>query len=300
MTWVAMKTFGFIHVRGADVTAFLQGQLTCDVNRLSKNQAAFTGLCDHKGRVLANFLMGPWEDGYWLWLPSEMVEPTLEHLKKYALFSKVELNPVEQPWETRYYNLSDVDQNETLFHEASEQAFAITHHQHTLLIHLPGKSSRWLVMADSKAMEAFHLSLPSNIKKGSIEEWHYDNIHSGIAFIDLATRGLFTPQMINLQKFGGVSFSKGCFVGQEIIARTEHLGQLKRHLYRADYPHAKRPEIGATITDQQLQPLGVVAEVSQSADGGFLILAVIQDRALANNAMSLVIEGCELSAITQA
>ena len=102
---------------------------------------------------------------------------------------------------------------------------------------------------------------------------------NGFTFIYQKTSGLFTPQMINLQLMNGVSFSKGCYVGQEVVARTEHLGKLKRHLYRAEVECESPPQPGDKIYQDE-QVMGVVTVSAPNKNGGYTLLAVIQDRAL--------------------
>ncbi len=111
-------------------------------------------------------------------------------------------------------------------------------------------------------------------------EWQAFNIETGFVWIYPESSGLFIPQMINLQQWGGVSFKKGCYVGQEIIARTENLGQLKRHLYRARV-NADVLHVGDELTNKGT-PIGNIAEIAKSTSG-FEILAVIHDSAIENN-----------------
>lgn len=112
--------------------------------------------------------------------------------------------------------------------------------------------------------------------------WRTINVNTGLVWLYPETSGKLIPQMINLQKWGGVSFTKGCFIGQEIIARTEHLGKLKRHLYRAVLNDTKlllKP--GDELRNKNDQPVGIVVEIARK-NTKQEILAVMQDTALKN------------------
>ncbi len=103
-------------------------------------------------------------------------------------------------------------------------------------------------------------------------------INLGLAFIEPKTSGLFTPQMLDWQKHGGVSFTKGCFLGQEVVARTEHLGQLKRHLHRITLNCTETHAPGDAFQNSQQETLGIICSPKGSENK---FLAVLQDKALA-------------------
>ncbi len=113
--------------------------------------------------------------------------------------------------------------------------------------------------------------------------WRAQNIAAGFVWIYPATRGLLIPQMINLEKIGGVSFKKGCYVGQEIIARTENLGKLKRHLYQAEIDTAENIKIGDEITNADKQVIGIIVEFVQITATHYKLLAVLQDQLTTNS-----------------
>lgn len=113
--------------------------------------------------------------------------------------------------------------------------------------------------------------------------WRLQNIEAGFVWIYPETRGLFIPQMLNLQKIGGVSFKKGCYVGQEIIARTENLGQLKRHLYQAKINTKDHIKLGDALINADKQTVGTIVECAPIAPTQYQLLAVLQDQLVANS-----------------
>lgn len=250
-----MNHLSCIKITGSNAAIFLQGQLTCDVMALSSTHCSLGAHCDHKGRMQINFWLWRVQDDFYLLLPSNMVEMALTNLRKYAVFSKVTLTPREKVImgvrETAEIALPEGEGN---FHVGEEYVAIRTFDQ------------RFLIIAD----KAISLAESSRITK---QDWNTADIAAGFCFLQPETSDLFTPQMLNLQKLGGVSFTKGCYIGQEIVARTEHLGKLKRHLYRADIDN--NATVGAELINDNQEAIGII-----TAECAGKVLAVIEDRAI--------------------
>ena len=130
--------------------------------------------------------------------------------------------------------------------------------------------------------EAKAYPLPEiTLKELDENDWRSLNVRAGLVWVYPQTSGKLIPQMINLQKWGGISFTKGCYIGQEIIARTEHLGKLKRRLYRAFVDSETPPTPGDELKNQNDQTMGMVVEAARK-NIGYELLAVIQYVALEN------------------
>ncbi|AAO89982.1 YgfZ/GcvT domain-containing protein [Coxiella burnetii] len=222
---IAIDPFGFILVKGENAATFLQGQLTCDVREINEIRGALGACCDPKGRMVANFFVFQKNKDYYFLLPKSMISITIAHLKKYAVFSKVELLAVN---EAETYSLPEI-----------------------------------------------------TLKELDENDWRSLNVRAGLVWVYPQTSGKLIPQMINLQKWGGISFTKGCYIGQEIIARTEHLGKLKRHLYRAFVDSETPPTPGDELKNQNDQTMGIVVEAARK-NTEYELLVVIQDVALEN------------------
>lgn len=110
--------------------------------------------------------------------------------------------------------------------------------------------------------------------------WRLANIKIGWVWIYPATSNVLVPQMINFQKWGGVDFNKGCYIGQEIVARSEYLGKLKRHLYRANVASDNKPTPGEVLKNQNDQPVGVIVEAAQNENAEYELLGVLQSHAI--------------------
>lgn len=264
--WITdLSHFGMIQVKGSNAANFLQGQLTCDVNDVNEQSVSLGAYCDHKGRMLATFRIWLYDSDYYLLLPQRMVQTIVEHLRKYAAFSRVNVNTVDpERWRVLEY--------------AGENKPA--HDVHGIVLQIP----------QPKIMHAYHSLIITKDKQFDINATpigpslsHAFNVKYGLVHIQPQTSGLFTPQMVNLQLLGGVSFKKGCYVGQEIIARTENLGKLKRHLYRATMNCNEIPTIGDAVTNADSQPIGIIVAAAAGFESNFQLLAVMQDQALAQS-----------------
>ncbi len=278
-----LNHLGCITISGPDANTFLQGQVTCDMNLVSASQASPGAVCDHKGRMLANFwiyLMPNESMKYQLILSHSLVAPLLEHLQKYAAFSKATLEDASSDYSINCYtgpNVAEelarcVDYQNPI---ATDTLHSVFNGAQTTFINIPGELKRYLAVLRKKDIiehQEHHNSTTINCTE---EQWQSDNIEAGVVLLETKTSGLFTPQMINLQLLGGVSFKKGCYVGQEVVARTEYLGKLKRHLYRARVKNTAA--VGDDITDEKDQTLGVVTSVAID-DGHTDLLCVLQDR----------------------
>ena len=262
--WLADLNFlGVLQVRGSNAATFLQGQLTCDVKEVNEHTASLGACCDHKGRMLAVFRIWKQGEDYFLLLPHAMVQLTVAHLQKYAVFSRVMIDAVEHAGSVLEY-LGD--------HKP------VCKNPLTLLniLHPPIKNRHHYLII-TKNTEGEDITKTTHLTP---TEWEAFNIQHGLATIYPQTRGLFTPQMINLQLLGGVSFTKGCYVGQEIVARTEHLGKVKRHLYHAHIEHPICPQPGDTLVDAEAQTIGMVVAAAPDPTATYQLLAVMQDQAL--------------------
>jgi folate-binding protein YgfZ len=270
-----LSNLTLIKVHGPDAARFLQGQVTCDITQLNETQAAFTACCDAKGRMQANFWIWQKNNDYFLLLPTSMSSILLTHLKKYAVFSKVQFTECNE--ESIFSYCSTNPQPEIEIHHKIDT-------QNTTCIRIPGVNFRYLLIGPTE-----HPQTPQKMQDW---EWNLANIEAGITLLKPETSSLFTPQMIQLEKLGGISFTKGCYIGQEIVARTQYLGTLKRHLCKGqiDKPLTLHP--GQILTNEKDEAMGVLTESATHPDFGTRLLAVVQDRALLDQKLSpLQIDG---------
>ncbi|MDF2793360.1 MAG: folate-binding protein YgfZ [Pseudomonas orientalis] len=275
---------GVLAVRGADAAKFLQGQLTCNLNYLSDTQASLGARCTQKGRMQSSFRILLQGDGVLLAMASELLEPQLADLKKYAVFSKSKLTDESAAWVR--VGLANADQALSALGLAlSVETDSVVRTEALIAIRVsPGRAELW---APAEHSESLLSQLAAILPQAELNEWLLGQIRAGIGQVMPQTRELFIPQMLNLQAVGGVSFKKGCYTGQEIVARMQYLGKLKRRLYRLSLVAAQLPEPGTLLFapshNSSIGEVVVAANAGQSIE----LLAVLQAEAADNGDIRL-------------
>ena len=267
---------GVLSCQGNNVATFLQGQLTCDIRGLSENHSLLGGYSNIKGRLISSFVIAQQADAINLILPQNMLDTTQHTMQRYAAFSKITLqkNPC---YAIGLYGDSIHQVLQQHWDTLPEEDFqAITQDQDTL-IRYPGPQSRFIWLTthqDNLTLLWPHLA--ENAAVCDHNGWNYLDIISRLALIEPNSSGKFLPQVIDYQRWGALSFDKGCYLGQEIIARTHHLGTLKRHLYHVQSHEAL--SCGQDIRHNN-QVIGTIVLSAAVADR-YHALAVMQDKIL--------------------
>ncbi|KJH83504.1 YgfZ/GcvT domain-containing protein [Stutzerimonas stutzeri] len=277
---------GVLAVRGPDASKFLQGQLTCNLNYLDAHHSSLGARCTPKGRMQSSFRILPEGDGYLLAMDRELVPTQRADLAKYAAFSKSKLYDESTEWVR--FGLSGGDG--ALFSlglDLSQTANQVIAEHGLIAVRLSdGRAELWTRAVDA---ETTRLRLTAQLREASIERWLLAQIRAGVGQVVAGTRELFIPQMINLQALGGVSFKKGCYTGQEIVARMQYLGKLKRRLYRlaAESAEAEVPAPGLELySPVHGSSVGEVV-LAAAAEGTLELLAVLQEDAAADGRVFL-------------
>ena len=250
-------------VTGDDAAAFLQGQLTNDVLGLAAGAAQWNGWCSPKGRLLATFLLVRREGGFLLMLPAEIAPAIAKRLAMFVLRSKVVIR--------------DATPEHALWGVAGAGALARAGAGRLI----PIDGSRGVLIAPAGT----ELEGP----RGTTDDWDREMIHAGIPIITAATQDAFVPQMANFELVGGVSFKKGCYPGQEIVARTQYRGILKRRMAIAHLDGTARPSPGQALYSPLFpdQSAGTVVNAAPATPGGFDLLVVAQIESLNDGRLHL-------------
>ena len=275
---------GVLAVRGPDANKFLQGQVTCNLNYLSDSYSSLGARCTPKGRMQSSFRILSVSDGYLLAMASDLLDAQLTDLKKYAVFSKSKLTDESQDWLRIGLNGAD-DILRSLGLELATTADSVARRDDLLALRLSdGRAELWIPAAQATAVQA---QVASQLPEAPLNDWLLAQVRAGIGQVVGSTRELFIPQMINLQAVGGVSFKKGCYTGQEIVARMQYLGKLKRRLYRLALYDSQVPEPATLlVSPTHTSSVGEVVLAARTPDGVEL-LAVLQDEAALNGVIHL-------------
>ncbi|MET0126293.1 YgfZ/GcvT domain-containing protein [Pseudomonas caspiana] len=275
---------GVLAVRGVDASKFLQGQLTCNLDYLSEAKATLGARCTQKGRMQSSFRILLEGDGCLLAMATELIEPQLADLKKYAVFSKSKLTDESASW-VRFGLHNGDGALVNLGLDLAQDTDAVARANDLIAIRVsPARAELW-VRADQAG--DIQTRLAAHLSEGTLNDWQLGQIRAGIGQVFGATREEFIPQMLNLQAVGGVSFKKGCYTGQEIVARMQYLGKLKRRLYRLTLADQELPEPGAALfSPVHASAVGNVV-LSAKAEDGIELLAVLQADAVENARIQL-------------
>ena len=272
-----LSQFGTLRVSGEEVQTFLQNLLSNDIREVSATRAQFSSFNSPKGRMLASMLIWRNGDGYLLQLPRDLCEPMRKKLSMYVLRAKVKISDASD--EVVSLGLSGTDAHEILgkqFGELPQLPLGFIDTEQASVLKF--SDTRFQISTTPQCAPALWQSLSQHARPAGSVCWDWLNIRAGIPVILPATQEQFVPQMVNLDLVGGVSFKKGCYPGQEIVARMQYLGKLKRRMYLAHVNGNEAPRPGDELfsADMEGQASGMVVNATSAPDGGYEVLAVVQ------------------------
>lgn len=270
-TLISLPHLTVLELTGEDAQAFLQAQVPSDVKLLNPEKAQISGWCTAKGRLLTTFVVWPVANGYRLILASDVADAIAKRLKMYILRLKVQVTRLEDP-------VFGLLHPPAALGGLSLPTEAWQVHQAAGVTAIRLDNTRVLLSGAHAALTSITAGTP----EGSTDAWLRADIAQGFPLVTQATSEHYVPQMVNLDKLGGVSFKKGCYPGQEIVARTHYLGKIKRHLYRlkAAQPLTAGSEVRSAVLNGQA--CGSLLSTAPAETGSeWLALAVLQQDAIA-------------------
>ncbi|WP_434629299.1 YgfZ/GcvT domain-containing protein [Chromobacterium sp. CV08] len=291
-----LDNYALIRVDGDDAETFLQGQLSSDIRDVKDGRAQYSTYSTAKGRMLASFLIWRQQGAYYLMVSADVAQAIAKRLAMFVLRSKVKVSLVEG---SALLGLSG--------------PFAET----ILQGHFPGVAS-WDPLQQQTSGDASLVKLRNGVyllagtgalpcdiaaapdwQAATPEVWALHDIEAGVAWVTSATQEQFVPQMANMELIGAVSFKKGCYPGQEIVARSQYLGKMKRRMFKVQFG---QPLVaGCKLYSPQLpeQSVGMLAAVCQVDKERYLGLAVVQsqtwsDGVFADEGHTIALQALEL------
>lgn len=271
---------GVIAFEGADAATFLHGQLSCHVTELAPGQSSWGAYSTPQGRMLASFVLARGPSDLLMLLDRSIVPAIAKRLRMYVLRAKVTVTDRSDDWAVLgIANLAPAEID-------------------------PGATLRWFALGPARQLGVGPRPARDAIARPRVDPaaWDWLDVRDGFPWITLATQDALVPQMVNLERIGGVHFQKGCYPGQEIVARTQYLGKgVKRRMIRAHVatesaPEPATPVFGTEFGDGQsstaqaqgrAQAAGLIVGAAPSPEGGFEVLAVVLTSALANGGARL-------------
>ncbi|MDP3932463.1 MAG: folate-binding protein [Methylococcaceae bacterium] len=266
---------GVITIAGKDAVSFLQGQITCNVHDITDNKSTLGAICNPKGRVITTFLLVKRDEGYLLVLPLVLLETLKKRLQMYVMRAAVTLSDSSDELCLVGYCQLDVKTS------TNDQFGNTSRQQNRLTIDLSREVNRQLLITDAEDAQLFWLEQTSEhgYQSADSEVWRTLDIIDGIPCLTTETSEEYIPQMLNLDTLGGISFTKGCYTGQEIVARTHYLGKSKRQMFVAECDLTEPPAANTAIIDEstgESVPAGHVlqAQASQRGCNMLVVLSV--------------------------
>lgn len=277
-----LSHIGLIAVRGPDAATFLQNQFSNDVREVSQNHSQMSAYCNPKGRILACFRIFMRDDAYYLRMPQELIDATLKRLRMFVLRAKVMLEDasdvlvrigIASPYGKGKTELKDI------LGDLPDDVDGAIHNNGLTVIRLPGAQPRFEITGEFSAAKEIWNKLSAHATPVGASVWDLLDIRAGIPTIYTATSEAFVPQMVNLHLVNGVSFKKGCYPGQEIVARMHYLGTLKRRMYLAHLLSDTAPQPGDALYGsgtENTQGIGAIVTAQPAPEGGFDALTVVE------------------------
>ena len=268
-----------IAVAGDDAVQFLHGQFTNDVQALAEGEAQWNGWCSAKGRLLATFLLVRRADEFLILLPAEIAAAFAKRLGMFVLRSKVKIRDLS-PLYARVGIAGDGAAEMVAQHwGAPPQALHAIEQGAAIVIALD--AARFVALLPAASAPGFRDLFGKSA--GANDAWRLAGIRAGVPVITAATQEAFVPQMANFDLVGGVSFKKGCYPGQEIVARTQYRGILKRRMALGHVDGADAPRAGESVYSSAFgeQAAGTIVDAAPAPEGGFDALVVAQIESLA-------------------
>lgn len=271
---------GLISVSGDDAADFLQGQLTNDIRDVSPQHSQLSAYCTPKGRMLSNFRVFKRNDAFYLRLPRTQLEATLKRLRMFVLMSKVNFEDSSDTLiRIGVSGPSIIEQLSSHISQLPEQADDVSQSDGYTVIKLPGLQPRFEIIGELTDIQKLWQKLDVHVAPVGTAPWNLLDIMAGIPTLYPETAESFVPQMLNMHIINGVSFQKGCYTGQEIVARMQYLGKLKRQMYRIYIKTNDPVNVGDTLYSSEStsgQGTGTIVDAQTDVvDGGVEALAVI-------------------------
>ncbi|MCU7833968.1 MAG: folate-binding protein [gamma proteobacterium symbiont of Taylorina sp.] len=282
-----LSYLGLLEAKGEDSNTFLQGQLTNDISHINSSTSQLSGLCTPKGRLRALFSIHSHNEKFYLQLPKSMLEANLKRLKMFVMMSKVELTDISD--ELIKIGIAGTSAEKILVgfgFSIPEKSNDVSHYNNTLLIRLSGQHPRFECIGSFTQIKGLWQKIQATAQLLDTRHWKLLDIQAGIPTVQSETQESFIPQMLNLQALNGINFKKGCYTGQEIVARMQYLGKLKRRMYLAHCETSNPPLPGQELyskTAKSGQGAGHIVDAQIALKGGTDLLAVITNDAIENN-----------------
>lgn len=269
---VDLSHLGLLDIRGEDATDFLHRQFTLNVLKLAEYHGVMTAWCNPKGRVLSSFILYHLPEHYRLLLPSNQVDTIGKRLKMFVLRANVIISDLgsSQP-RIGVSGHQAMDRLGQQLGQLPSDDWQLTINDEITALRLPGHQPRLLLTGPAAGLAELWRSLESLCRPVGTNYWLLADIDAGLPWIDASTAEEFLPQMLDLDRIGGLVYDKGCYPGQEVIARLHFRGEVKQRLQRGE-TEAEPPRAGSPLYGADRQRAGTVISAAATAAGSKVLV----------------------------
>lgn len=280
LTLMTLDDWALATLTGADSEKYLQGQVTADVAALTEHQHLLAAHCDAKGKMWSNLRLFRRDGGFALIERRSIRDAQLTELKKYAVFSKVTIVPDDEHVLLGVAGFQARAALANLFTTLPDAEKQVVQEGATSILWFAHPAERFLLVTDVATAEMINEKLRGEAQLNNSQQWLALNIEAGLPVIDAANSAQFIPQATNLQALGGISFKKGCYTGQEMVARAKFRGANKRALWYLAGKASRLPEAGEDLElkmGENWRRTGTILAAVQLDDGRLLVQAVMNN-----------------------
>jgi folate-binding protein YgfZ len=277
---MTLNDWVLVNVTGADAEKYLQGQVTADVAQMGSNQHLLCAHCDAKGKMWSNLRLFHRGEGFAFIERRSLAEAQLTELKKYAVFSKVTFTPDEKKVLLGLAGFQARGALANIFATLPDAENPVVQDGETTLLWFGLPAERFMVLTNAATALNLADKLQGEAQRNDSQQWLALDIEGGLPVIDSVNSAQFIPQATNLQALGGISFKKGCYTGQEMVARAKFRGANKRALWYLAGAASRQPEAGEDLEmkmGDNWRRTGTVLAASLLEDGRLLVQAVINN-----------------------
>ena len=279
-TLISLEDWALVNVDGADSRKYLQGQLTCDTDSLSAERYSLAAHCDAKGKLWSNLLLFVQNDSLAYIERADVCESQLNELKKYAVFSKVSINQSQDRVLLGFAGQNARNELSQIYTNLPDSQVTVIHRENVTLLYLSQPTERFLLIATQDEAERLFNQLLGKVALNNSQQWLALDIEAGLPIIDTENSAQFLPQSVNLQALNAISFTKGCYSGQEMVARAKYRGANKRALYWLSGKSEVLPAIGEELElklSDNWRRTGTILAAVKLADDTVWVQAVLNN-----------------------
>ncbi len=287
-----LSHLSLIRAKGEDAASFLQGQLSNDIHQVTESRGQLSAYSSPQGRMFAIFRVFFHDGAYFLQLPRPLAQSTIKRLRMFILRAKVALEIADSEWVRIGVSGPSIEAMLADIGVALPGAVdGCESRGDSISLRLPGPWPRFEMIGRVDAMKELWSRIRPHVTATGKAAWSWLDIAAGIPAVMPETVEEFVPQMANLDLLGGINFKKGCYPGQEIVARMHYLGRLKQRMIRASVDAATLPLPGTAVyaPDFPGQSAGTVVDAQPGAESGFDLLVIVQLSSLKNGEFHLAV-----------